>query len=89
MIRRVPGRAIVLGSSCLGLLLAGCEPRHSWSRKGDDMMSRYADDDSSSPSKVIGGSADDVSPRSFFKNNRSSGGWSSEAREIESHLGAP
>lgn len=88
MIRRIPGRAIVLGSSCLALLLAGCEPHHSWSRKGDDMMSHYADDDSS-PSKVIGGSADDASPRTFFKNNRSSGGWSSEAREIESHLGAP
>lgn len=87
MIRRIPGRALVLGSSCLVLVLAGCEPRHSWSRKGDDMMSRYADDDSS-PSKVIGGSADDASPRTFFKNNRSSGGWSSEAREIESHLGA-
>jgi hypothetical protein len=26
-------------------------------------------------------------PQPFFQNNRRSGGWSSEARDIESHLG--
>jgi hypothetical protein len=86
---RIASRALVLGATCL--VLVGCEPGHSWSRrdKDDEMMSRYADKDDSSSSKVIGGNADDVSPATFFKKDRSSGGWSSTAREIERNLGAP
>jgi hypothetical protein len=85
MIARFPWRKLLVASLCL--LPAGCEPHHSWLRpkQDDDMMSR-ADD--SNPRKVIGSSPDDKDASSFFQNNRRSGGWSSEAREIESHLGA-
>ena len=41
----------------------------------------------SDPSRIQAVDADPKNPRSFFKNNRRSGTWSSEAREIESHLG--
>jgi hypothetical protein len=39
------------------------------------------------PTKVQAVDADAKNPRPFFSNNRRSGTWSSEAREIESHLG--
>lgn len=38
-------------------------------------------------SKIQAVDSDPKHPRSFFSNNRRSGTWSSEAREIESHLG--
>lgn len=38
-------------------------------------------------SKILAVDGDPKKPRSFFSNNRRSGGWSSEAREVESHLG--
>jgi hypothetical protein len=41
----------------------------------------------SDPSKIQAVDSDAKNPRSFFSNNRRSGGWSSEAREVESHLG--
>jgi hypothetical protein len=86
MIRRFPWRKLFLGLLCL--VPAGCEPHRSWLRpKDDDMMTRASEDDSKR-GKVIGGNADDADARSFFKSDRRSGAWSSEAREIESHLGA-
>jgi hypothetical protein len=39
------------------------------------------------PTKVLAVDADAKNPQPFFKSNRRSGTWSSEAREIESHLG--
>lgn len=86
MLVRIPWRKVFLAAVCL--IPAGCEPHNSWLRpkQDDDMMSGAAD--SKSPQKVIGSSPDDPTPTSFFQNNRRSGGWSSEAREIESHLGA-
>jgi hypothetical protein len=39
------------------------------------------------PTKLQAVDADTKNPQPFFKNNRLSGGWSSQAREIESHLG--
>jgi hypothetical protein len=86
MIRRFPWGTLFLG--LMSLVPAGCEPHRSWLRpKDDDMMARAAEDDSK-PGKIIGGSADDADAQSFFKSDRRSGAWSSEAREIESHLGA-
>ncbi len=52
------------------------------------MMSRAAGKDDSGSSKILGASPDDPTPSTFFKSNRTAGGWSSEAREIESHFGA-
>jgi len=37
--------------------------------------------------KIPAVDADARNPQPFFKNNRRPGTWSSEAREIESHLG--
>ncbi len=87
MIRRIPWRKLVLGALCL--VPAGCEPLHSRRHQDDDdMMAKAADSKDSSNSKIIGGSPDDQDSSTFFQNNRRSGAWSSEAREIESHLGA-
>jgi hypothetical protein len=89
MIRRFPWRRLSLGLLCFAL--AGCETHRWWLRPkdDDDMMARAAGSkDDSDSGKIIGGSADDKDARSFFQNNRRSGAWSSEAREIESHLGA-
>ncbi|MFO0891840.1 MAG: hypothetical protein U0790_22220 [Isosphaeraceae bacterium] len=41
----------------------------------------------SDTSKILAVDGDAKNPSSFFKNSRRSGGLSSEAREIESHLG--
>jgi hypothetical protein len=41
----------------------------------------------SDPSKIFPVDADTKGTQSFFKKNRRPGTWSSEAREIESHLG--
>jgi hypothetical protein len=89
MIVRSAWRKLLLAALCL--VPAACEPHRSWLRpkSDDDMMSRAADSkDDSGPRKVIGGSPDDADSSTFFRNNRRSGAWSSEAREIESHLGA-
>ncbi len=89
MIVRFPWRKLFLAAMCL--VPAGCEPHQSWLRpkKDDDWMSRAADSkDDSAPQKVIGSSPGDQDASNFFQSNRRSGAWSSEAREIESHLGA-
>jgi hypothetical protein len=39
------------------------------------------------PTKILSVDSDAKNQQPFFKNNRRSGTWSSEAREIESHLG--
>jgi hypothetical protein len=41
----------------------------------------------SDPTKFQAVDSDAKNPQPFFSNDRRSGGWSSEAREIESHLG--
>lgn len=91
MIRRLPWRKVFLAALCL--VPAGCEPLHSWLRNKDDddakaLASGNPTEDDLKSRKVIGGSSDDANPQSFFKSDRRSGGWSSEAQEIESHLGA-
>ena len=89
MIRRFPRRSLIVGA--LWLVGSGCEPIRSWLRQDDDDKKALADGlmmEDDAPRKVIGGADEEADARSFFKNNRRSGGWSSEAREIESHLGA-
>ncbi len=41
----------------------------------------------SDPTKIQAVDSNAKNPQPFFKNNRPSGGWSSEAREIEANLG--
>ena len=87
MIRRLSWHKFLVAALCL--LPAGCESLRSWRHKDDDdMMAKAADSKDSSNSKIIGSSPDDQDSSTFFQNNRRSGGLSSEAREIESHLGA-
>ena len=91
MIRRFPWRKLFLVALCV--VPAGCEPHHSWlrSKDDDDKLANAAGnptEDDLKSRKVIGADSSDSNSNSFFQNNRRSGGWSSEAREIESHLGA-
>jgi hypothetical protein len=91
MIVRFSWRTLFLAALCL--VPTGCEPLRSWLRHDDDSdkaahaMGNPTEDDLKSR-KVIGGDASDADTSSFFKSDRRSGAWSSEAREIESHLGA-
>ncbi len=63
--------------------LGGCEEFHHAMRRGDDGKTNL---ESETP-KMLAVDADPKKPKPFFANNRLAGGWSSEAREIESHLG--
>jgi len=75
----------------------GCETLHSMlrSKKNDEEITRKADqDDPSKPksvesdtSKIPSVDSNSKDPKPFFKSDRRSGGWSSEAREIEKDLG--
>jgi hypothetical protein len=88
MIRQFPWRRLVLSTLCLVSL--GCEPHHSWLRhNNDDELSsgRSAMAVESDASKIPAVDSDAKNSKPFFSNDRSSGGWSSQAREIESHLG--
>jgi hypothetical protein len=80
MNRRLIGLGVALLSVCSSL--AGCETlRQSTREKTDE----------STPEERVAENVDEVKPSEesakFFKANRLSGGWSSEARDIESHLG--
>ena len=86
MIVRFLRRTLLVTLAAFGVMPAGCEPHGSWLRPKQDDSMIAADDPKSS--KVIGGSPDDKDASTFFRKNRRSGAWSSEAREIESHLGA-
>jgi hypothetical protein len=95
MTRRSICRGLVLSMLVIGTL--GCETLHSWLRSKDEDKeeARKADkDDPTKPkavesdtSKIMGVDSDKDSPKPFFKSDRRSGGWSSEAREIEKDLG--
>jgi hypothetical protein len=78
----------VMGCLGLTLSLAGCETHRPWlrPRDGDEGSSRAVNSDSST-AKIPGVDSDSTNPQSFFKNDRRSGGWSSEARSIERDLG--
>ncbi len=87
--RRIQRFGMFLGA-CL-LATTGCEPHHSFLRKQDEDelparkngVSRVDSD----ASKIIGLDSDDKKPTSFFKSDRTAGGWSSTAQEIERSLG--
>jgi hypothetical protein len=89
MIVRFPWRKLLLAALCL--MPAGCEPHRSWLRPKQDedaMPDSSTSKGGLSSKNVIGSSPDDQDASTFFQNDRRSGGWSSEARAIESHLGA-
>jgi hypothetical protein len=86
----------VLCVSAFFALTTGCETLRSRLRGGDDDRARTSDaDDVTKPkavesdtSKIMAVDSDSSNPKPFFKSDRRSGGWSSEAREIEKDLGA-
>jgi hypothetical protein len=75
--------------------MAGCETLRSRLRPGDEDRARVSDAaDVTKPkavesdtSKIMSVDSDSNNPRPFFKSDRKSGAWSSEAREIEKDLG--
>jgi hypothetical protein len=95
MARRFLFHGLVLSALALGGL--GCETHHSFFRPkdfGDAVTAKQDQDDPSKPtaiqsdaSKVMSVDSDSKEQKPFFKSDRRSGGWSSEAREIERDLG--
>ena len=96
MTRRFWWRGLVSATIVIGSM--GCDTTRSFLRhdKDDDAASKKdkdSDDDakpksvSSDTSKIRSVDSDDKNPQPFFKSNRSSLGWSSEARDIERDLG--
>jgi hypothetical protein len=87
-------RAFFFSAAVAGM--TGCETLRSRLRQDDDDKKQAADaGDVSKPKavesdtgKIMSVDSDASDPKPFFKSDRKSGGWSSEAREIESHLGA-
>lgn len=70
----------LLAASVIGLS-PGCEP---WHRQAV----RHQEDDLAEPGPAVVDDGPSTETRGFFKKNRQAGAWSSEAREIEKHLGA-
>jgi hypothetical protein len=93
MTRRSVCRMLCLGAVVAGM--SGCETLRSRLRPGDLDRARVADaDDVTKPkavdsdtSKIMSVDSDSNNPKPFFKTDRRSGAWSSEAREIEKDLG--
>jgi hypothetical protein len=93
MVRRFLVSAAVMALSVV--TFAGCQGLRQAIRSASDDQGKtlkptsgagaYAVD--SDPTKIQSVDSDAKNPQPFFSNNRRSGGWSSEAREIESHLG--
>lgn len=81
MIRRTVSLTIVMGTVVVTMM--GCEEFRRATRKHDDRVASIESD----TTKIQAVDADPKNPKPFFSNNRLAGGWSSEAREIESHLG--
>ena len=93
MVRRL---CVVLAIMALTMgVISGCEElRHTLRSTSADQASKNVPSGISpnesvglDPSKIQAVDSDAKNPKSFFQNNRRSGGWSSEAREIEGHLG--
>jgi hypothetical protein len=95
MNRRFLALLVILGLAALSI--GGCESlRQAIRSQSDDHAQKSVKPTSgatdptaveSDPTKLQAVDSDSKNPQPFFKNNRPSGGWSSEAREIESHLG--
>ncbi len=93
MARRV---LVLLPMALVVMAFVGCDLRRPTLRSSDSLESKPFKSASSAidpvaveadTSKILAVDGDPKKPRSFFSNNRKSGGWSSEAREVESHLG--
>ena len=63
------------------------DPKTTRARRRPGLEAKSDDGVETEPTKIQAVDADAKNPKPFPQNNRSSGGWSSEAREIESHLG--
>jgi len=93
MVRRIPVLVVMMALT-LGVV-SGCEElRHALRSSDNDQASMTASTGNKSndtvetePTKIQAVDADAKHPKAFFQNNRPSGGWSSEAREIEKDLG--
>jgi hypothetical protein len=95
MMRRLICRGLVV--SALVTMSTGCDTLHPFLRGKDSEADSAKKDDKGDASKMTAVDADtskilDVDSDSkksqpFFKSNRTSGGWSSEAREIEKDFG--
>jgi hypothetical protein len=89
--------ALLAIMSLAAVSIGGCEGLRQAIRSASDDHTRKSAETTSGaagssaletePSKIQAVDSDTKNPQPFFKNNRPSGGWSSEAREIESHLG--
>jgi hypothetical protein len=94
-------RSLVLATSVLMSMafvtIAGCESLREAIRSSHDDKAAMSEKPKSEaagvfavesePTKIQAPDATAKNPKTFFQNNRSTGGWSSEAREIEGHLG--
>jgi len=81
---------LVLAGVFPGLL--GCEHHRSFFRPQENAdvgkhASKEIDAVESDPSQIDAVDADRKGTKSFFQNNRRTGGLSSQAREIEGHFG--
>jgi hypothetical protein len=97
MVRRLIGLVMIIMTSVLAL--GGCQGLRQAIRSVSDdqeraMKKEKGTNATSEPSsvesdttKISAVDSDPKNPQPFFKNNRRPGTWSSEAREIESHLG--
>ena len=93
MTRRSMCRVLCVSAVMAGM--TGCETLRSRLRPDDDDRGRVSDADDvtrpkaveSDTSKIMGVDSDSSNPKPFFKSDRRSGAWSSEAREIEKDLG--
>jgi hypothetical protein len=92
MKRRSMSRVLCLAAVVVGM--AGCETLRSRVRPDDDNRGQlWGSDDvmkpkgvDSDPSKIMSVDSDSQNPKPFFSGDRRSGGWSSEARQIERDL---
>jgi hypothetical protein len=95
MTRRFIYHGLVVGTLVAGSW--GCDTTHSFLRHrdhDDEVASKRDKDGPSKPtavesdtSKIMSVDSDKDNQKPFFKSDRRSGGWSSEAREIEKDLG--
>ena len=93
MNRRFLALLVIMGLAAV--TTAGCESLRQAIRSSSDdrtqKSAKSANGDSSAvdsdPTKIQAVDSTASNPQPCFNNNRPSGGWSSEAREIESHLG--
>jgi hypothetical protein len=95
MTRRFIYHGLVVSSLAVGS--SACDTTHSFLRHkdhDDEIAKKEDQDDPSKPkavetdtSKIMSVDSDKDNQKPFFKSDRRSGGWSSEAREIEKDFG--